>query len=125
MALPPLHLPPRPPVRELPPRPDLSRIRQQRPAQGLTLLLNDDTIIAISRRADIQSEFPWFRLQVVKASGGCRCNRSAKERNAVVEAVHRLKQVLSGLPHDQLTRLKAKLSVEKLEFFTRQGRVII
>jgi hypothetical protein len=98
---------------------------RSRPAQGLTLLLNDDTIIALSRRADIVSEFPWFRLQVAKAPSGCRCNRSAAARHSVLEATHRVKLTLTALAADQLHRLKVKLGVEKLEFFTRQGRRII
>lgn len=102
---------PRDPVRRLSiSREEQKHFRRERDK----LVLTDTLLISISKRSDVLSAFPFFRLIHKFSSSGCGgCGGGNKRRQQIEDLTHVKKEVMN-LNRDQKEHLKLILSVETI-----------
>lgn len=87
-------------------------------AVSAPLLLSDAVLTVLGKRADILSEFPFFRLSLPGMVGGCsRCNRNAQNRHASSSEYERVKSALGTLQPERIARLKTLLNTAVVIYF--------
>jgi len=110
---------PRRPLRPLPIAREIERPQvplTPRRARG-RLPLTDAVLLSLTKRSDIVSKFPFFRIVGKIATGTCGgCGSNAK-RNKRMEELTRIKVTIVGLPQGQKDLLKAILKAEIITLY--------
>lgn len=85
------------------------------------MILSDATLGAICGRPDLQAEFPFMRLQPVKAAGGGCCGGRSKARQQVQGQLDAIRNQLMGLSPERKQRLKDMLMAQEVVIYLPGG----
>lgn len=109
---------PRRPLRHLPAAREIARPQVPLTSKrGWKVLLTDTILLSLSKRSDIISKFPFFRIAGKIATGTCGgCNAGIK-RNKRIEELTRVKAAIVGLPQGQKNLLKDILKAETITLY--------
>lgn len=78
------------------------------------LVLTDAILVALSKRSDIVSAFPFFRLAKKAFKGSCGGCGGQATRSQRIEELSKLKATLAGLDEGQKELLKNILKAEQV-----------
>ena len=87
-------------------------------------MLGNDALVNMRYRADIVSEFPFFRVSIPpepSRCGSCK-KKDAPSRQNYEIVVNGLKNAILALPAERLARFKALLGVDRLVLYARGAR---
>jgi hypothetical protein len=90
-------------------------------AQQQHIVLTDDLLQTLSKRADILRIFPYMRLNLPTPRGGCKCNRKAVDRQLIAKEMSRVKGTLARMDEGTLNRLKAILNTKTATLYWNDG----
>ena len=110
---------PRRPLRRLPVAREIERPQvplTSRRTRG-KLPLTDAILLSLSKRSDIISKFPFFRITGKIATGTCGGCDGGGKRSKRMEELTRVKTAIVGLPQGQKDLLKAILKAETITLY--------
>lgn len=110
---------PRRPLRHLPVAREIERPHVPLTPRRMVgkLPLTDAILFSLSKRSDITSKFPFFRLSGKIATGTCGGCGGGGKRNKRLEELTRVKIAIVGMPKGQKDLLKAILKAETITLY--------
>lgn len=87
-----------------------------KPRKRGKVVLTDGVLLALTKRSDVTSKFPFFRISTKIATGTCGGCGSRGQRNERMAALTGLKVALAGLSESQKGLFKSLLKADKVVF---------